>query len=167
MRRAQQTATSRISWRVAEGWAPRPLAAAGECRRKPPSARGVATHPARLVARRAFGGPHRVRHRHHHRWGRRLRRGLRPLQRGHRSRPQHPYDDQVWLGGIDALHKLPAGVDAVVSLCRIGTDHPRTGADHVQVWLAVSVVVAGGGPALPPATGPARARTCHRRRSRT
>jgi len=48
---------------------------------------------------------------------------------------QHPYDDQVWLGGIDALHKLPAGVDAVVSLCRIGAEHARTGVDHVQVWL--------------------------------
>ena len=41
----------------------------------------------------------------------------------------------MWLGGIDALHKLPAGVDAVVSLCRIGAKHARTGADHVQVWL--------------------------------
>lgn len=33
---------------------------------------------------------------------------------------QHPYDDQVWLGAVGALTALPAGVDAVVSLCRIG-----------------------------------------------
>jgi ADP-ribosyl-[dinitrogen reductase] hydrolase len=33
---------------------------------------------------------------------------------------QHPHDDQVWLGAAGARSALPAGVDAVVSLCRIG-----------------------------------------------
>jgi len=33
---------------------------------------------------------------------------------------QHPHDDQVWLGAVGALSALPADVDAVVSLCRIG-----------------------------------------------
>ena len=35
---------------------------------------------------------------------------------------QHPYDDQVWLGGLGALRELPAGVTGVVSLCRVGDD---------------------------------------------
>jgi ADP-ribosyl-[dinitrogen reductase] hydrolase len=45
----------------------------------------------------------------------------------------------VWLGGVDALDKLPDGVDAVVSLCRLGdVQVPATGVaagDHVEVWL--------------------------------
>jgi ADP-ribosylglycohydrolase len=32
----------------------------------------------------------------------------------------HPYDDGVWLGDMGALRSLPEGVDAVVSLCRVG-----------------------------------------------
>jgi ADP-ribosyl-[dinitrogen reductase] hydrolase len=48
---------------------------------------------------------------------------------------RHPYDEQVWLGGINALRTLPPGVDAVVSLCRIGPDDTRTDLDHVQVRL--------------------------------
>ena len=52
---------------------------------------------------------------------------------------QHPDDDHVWIGGVDALAKLPAGVDAVVSLCRLGsTEVPAQGVaprDHVEVWL--------------------------------
>jgi ADP-ribosyl-[dinitrogen reductase] hydrolase len=51
----------------------------------------------------------------------------------------HPYDDHVWIGGVDALVKLPAGVDAVVSLCRLGdVQVPAQGVDvgdHVEVWL--------------------------------
>lgn len=49
-----------------------------------------------------------------------------------------PDDDGVWLGGVGALTKLPEGVDAVVSLCRLGTaDVPETvrPQDHVEVWL--------------------------------
>jgi len=52
---------------------------------------------------------------------------------------QHPHDDHVWLGGVDALTKLPDGVDAVVSLCRLGkTEVPAPGvaaSDHIEVWL--------------------------------
>jgi len=52
---------------------------------------------------------------------------------------QHPDDDHVWIGGVDALDNLPDGVDAVVSLCRLGsTQVPAPGVaprDHVEVWL--------------------------------
>jgi ADP-ribosyl-[dinitrogen reductase] hydrolase len=52
---------------------------------------------------------------------------------------RHPHDEGVWLGGVDALQKLPDGVDAVVSLCRLGdTQVPAPGVapgDHVEVWL--------------------------------
>ena len=51
----------------------------------------------------------------------------------------HPHDDGVLLGAIDALRRLPYGVDAVVSLCRLGrTEVPAGGvepANHVEVWL--------------------------------
>ncbi len=39
--------------------------------------------------------------------------------RGSDALAQHPHDDHVWIGGVGALAKLPAGVDAVVSLCRL------------------------------------------------
>ena len=52
---------------------------------------------------------------------------------------QDPHDDHVWLGGADALDNLPDGVDAVVSLCRLGsTQVPAPGVgprDHIEVWL--------------------------------
>ena len=51
----------------------------------------------------------------------------------------HPVDDGVLLGGVRHLRALPDGVDAVVSLCRIGAgEAPAPGvgaADHVEVWL--------------------------------
>lgn len=47
----------------------------------------------------------------------------------------HPYDDGVLLAGIGALHELPAGVDAVVSLCRVGDDAVRRDIPHVEVRL--------------------------------
>jgi hypothetical protein len=51
----------------------------------------------------------------------------------------HPHDDGVLLGGIESLRELPAGVDAVVSLCRLGREEwPAEGVDpedHVTVWL--------------------------------
>lgn len=34
---------------------------------------------------------------------------------------QHPHDPGVWLGAVGALDNLPPEVDAVVSLCRIGS----------------------------------------------
>ena len=52
---------------------------------------------------------------------------------------QHPHDEGVWLGGIDALTNLPEGVNAVVSLCRLGDSQvPAAGVapgDHLEVWL--------------------------------
>ncbi|MEP7034154.1 MAG: ADP-ribosylglycohydrolase family protein [Dermatophilaceae bacterium] len=52
---------------------------------------------------------------------------------------RHPNDEGVWLGGVDALESLPDGVDAVVSLCRLGTAQvPAAGVapgDHLEVWL--------------------------------
>ncbi|HUY49412.1 MAG TPA: hypothetical protein VMV92_27425 [Streptosporangiaceae bacterium] len=46
------------------------------------------------------------------------------------------------LGGIDAVRNLPAEVDSVVSLCRLGSaEAPAAGlrpADHVEVWLTDS-----------------------------
>lgn len=47
----------------------------------------------------------------------------------------HPFDDKVLLGGVGALHQIPDGVDAVVSLCRIGDDYVRRGMPHVEVRL--------------------------------
>lgn len=49
---------------------------------------------------------------------------------------QHPLDDGVWLGDLAALDRLPKDVDAVVSLCRVGTDQVRVPAsEHHVVWL--------------------------------
>lgn len=52
---------------------------------------------------------------------------------------KHPHDDGVWLSGVETLKNLPDGVDAVVSLCRLGADQvPATGvddSDHIEVWL--------------------------------
>ena len=52
---------------------------------------------------------------------------------------RHPDDEGVWLGGVDALDNLPGGVDAVVSLCRLGSAQvPASGvapSDHIQIWL--------------------------------
>ena len=52
---------------------------------------------------------------------------------------RHPDDDHVWLAGVGALDALPADVDAVVSLCRLGADQaPAEGVkpeNHVEVWL--------------------------------
>ncbi len=51
---------------------------------------------------------------------------------------RHPHDDGVWLSGVAALDAPPEGVDAVVSMCRIGTEQTPPGVapgDHVRVWL--------------------------------
>jgi len=59
--------------------------------------------------------------------------------KGSNALAQHPHDDHVWIGGVDALDNLPDGVDAVVSLCRLGSAQvPAPGVDprdHVEVWL--------------------------------
>jgi len=50
-----------------------------------------------------------------------------------------PHDDQLWLSGVASLAQLPEGVDAVVSLCRLGIDDLPAAAvqaeDHVEIWL--------------------------------
>ena len=52
----------------------------------------------------------------------------------------HPHDDGVLLGGFRAVTQPPAGVSAVVSLCRLGwAQWPAPGVterDHITVWLA-------------------------------
>src|SRR5450759_4517844 len=52
---------------------------------------------------------------------------------------QHPLDDHVWIGGVDAVAKLPPGVNAVVSLCRLGDAQVPANdvaiGDHIEVWL--------------------------------
>lgn len=53
----------------------------------------------------------------------------------------HPYDNGVYLGGIGALDRLPADVDAVVSLGRIGrrqVPNSINREDSVSVWLVDS-----------------------------
>ena len=47
----------------------------------------------------------------------------------------HPHDDQVLLGGIGVLRKLPPEVDAVVSLCRLADDDMRDDIPHIEVRL--------------------------------
>lgn len=54
------------------------------------------------------------------------------------SLAQHPHDPGVWMSGIDALADPPRGVDALVSLCRVGTAQAPPGVapgDHLEVWL--------------------------------
>ncbi|WP_198417814.1 ADP-ribosylglycohydrolase family protein [Cryobacterium serini] len=49
---------------------------------------------------------------------------------------QHPHDDGVWLGAAGALDRLPTEIDAVVSLCRVGTAQvPTRIRHHVEVRL--------------------------------
>ncbi|WP_167043489.1 ADP-ribosylglycohydrolase family protein [Salinibacterium sp. ZJ454] len=49
---------------------------------------------------------------------------------------RHPHDEGVWLGAVGSLDALPDDVDAVVSLCRVGTAQvPARIAHHIEVWL--------------------------------
>ncbi|MBD7956400.1 ADP-ribosylglycohydrolase family protein [Microbacterium sp. Sa4CUA7] len=47
----------------------------------------------------------------------------------------HPHDEDVWIGSLAALDRLPDEVDAVVSLCRIGRAQMPADAESIQVWL--------------------------------
>ncbi|WP_082049496.1 ADP-ribosylglycohydrolase family protein [Arthrobacter sp. SPG23] len=54
---------------------------------------------------------------------------------------RHPHDDGVWLGGVGSLGRVAElGIDAVVSLCRLGTlDVPAVAADdHATFWVVDS-----------------------------
>ena len=48
---------------------------------------------------------------------------------------RHPYDDGVWIGVAARLEKLPADIEAVVSLCPISDEDMPTGVLHLEVWL--------------------------------
>lgn len=48
---------------------------------------------------------------------------------------RYPADGNVWFGGIAALHELPPGVDAVISLCRVADEDLPTGITHLDVRL--------------------------------
>jgi ADP-ribosyl-[dinitrogen reductase] hydrolase len=48
---------------------------------------------------------------------------------------RHPYDDGVWLGDMGGLRSLPDGVDAVVSLCRVGDTDLPVHAEQIDVRL--------------------------------
>ncbi|MDT0195713.1 ADP-ribosylglycohydrolase family protein [Arthrobacter sp. AB6] len=56
---------------------------------------------------------------------------------------RHPHDDGVWLGGVGSLQRVTElGIDAVVSLCRLGTlDVPGVEPeDHASFWVVDSAV---------------------------
>jgi ADP-ribosyl-[dinitrogen reductase] hydrolase len=63
---------------------------------------------------------------------------------------RHPHDDGVWLGAVGSLDALPAEVDAVVSLCRVGTAQVPSRIlpeNRVSVWL-IDQPAAGENPNL-------------------
>ncbi len=56
---------------------------------------------------------------------------------------RHPHDDGVWLGGVGSLQRgAELGIDAVVSLCRLGTlDVPGVAPEnHATFWVVDSAV---------------------------
>ena len=56
---------------------------------------------------------------------------------------RHPHDDGLWLGGVGSLERVAElGIDAVVSLCRLGTlDVPGVSPeDHATFWVVDSAV---------------------------
>ncbi|MDQ0665404.1 ADP-ribosyl-[dinitrogen reductase] hydrolase [Arthrobacter ulcerisalmonis] len=56
---------------------------------------------------------------------------------------RHPHDDGVWLGGVGSLGRVAElGIDAVVSLCRLGTLNVPGVApeDHATFWVVDSPV---------------------------
>jgi protein-tyrosine phosphatase len=50
----------------------------------------------------------------------------------------HPHDPNVLLGSVNAVRRLPAEVDTVVSLCRIADSDVPEGIPHVEVRLVDS-----------------------------
>jgi ADP-ribosylglycohydrolase len=65
--------------------------------------------------------------------------GVRVSYGGTRLLVPHPRDSGVLLSTVESLDPLPAGVTAVVSLCRLGAEQvPAIGLppeNHVEVWL--------------------------------
>lgn len=52
-----------------------------------------------------------------------------------RKAVRHSHDEKVWIGGVAALRKLQADVDAVVSLCRVADEYLPGEAQHLDVRL--------------------------------
>ena len=54
---------------------------------------------------------------------------------------RHPHDDGVWLGGVASVARVAElGIDAVISLCRLGTEDVPSIAvhDHATFWVVDS-----------------------------
>ncbi|WP_395402057.1 ADP-ribosylglycohydrolase family protein [Arthrobacter sp. UC242_113] len=54
---------------------------------------------------------------------------------------RHPHDDGLWLGGVGSVARVAElGIDAVVSLCRLGTEEVTSVPvhDHATFWVADS-----------------------------
>lgn len=47
---------------------------------------------------------------------------------------QHPHDDGVWMASLTGLENIPEDIDAVVSMCRVGTDQVP-GKEVIEFWL--------------------------------
>lgn len=47
---------------------------------------------------------------------------------------QHPHDAGVWLASLTGLEAMPEDIDAVVSMCRVGTTQV-SGAEVIEFWL--------------------------------
>lgn len=48
---------------------------------------------------------------------------------------RHPHDDRVWMGGVTSLSNLPAGVDTVISLCRLRDEDIPVDVEQIDVRL--------------------------------
>ncbi|WNG88512.1 ADP-ribosylglycohydrolase family protein [Mycobacterium sp. ITM-2016-00317] len=55
--------------------------------------------------------------------------------RGFPKPRRHPRDDEIWIGAAPSLHRLPAGVDAVVSLRPVAEADIPHGAEHLEARL--------------------------------
>lgn len=47
---------------------------------------------------------------------------------------QHPHDEGVWMASIKGLESLPEDVEAVISMCRVGTNQVP-GKEVIEFWL--------------------------------
>ena len=79
----------------------------------------------------------------------------------------HPHDPGVLIGGVDAMRDLPDGVDAVVSLCRLGADEvPAAGVADRRPRRGVAHRQRRPGPQSPPRPRPGPGRRRRRRPAR-
>ncbi|MET3962823.1 ADP-ribosyl-[dinitrogen reductase] hydrolase [Marmoricola sp. OAE513] len=66
----------------------------------------------------------------HYGWPEVARIDYTSYQFGQDALVRHPSDDDVWLGGATALDVIPEDVDAVVSLCLVGSAQVPDGLEH-------------------------------------